>query len=199
MFYELDWADTKGSAPWRRDSPPPPSSSFEGTVNALALLTAELERDSKLVGLESPTRIVDGLVDESIAREKANIVSAVMPDGYAIHSNGEQCERSLTRSFFRWLRVFHPQILLHELIASLIVFRMTAKNAIDHGFAAMPEQARIDSCPIHVKPQQPLGIQQPPKPQLPKPQPPKQPPQTHGTTPNHRKSSGRPLGLVRCS
>lgn len=195
MFYELEWTDPAGKTTWRRDSPPPPPSSFEGTVNALALITAELNKDSKLVGLEAPMRMVDVLMDESSAQEKANIVSAAMPQGYAILVNGSKSQRWLTRFSLRWMRVFHPQILLHKLIASLIIFRMTAKNTIDHGFAALPEQARIDSCPIKPKTQQPLGIQQAPRPQSPKqPQPVSQ---TYGAGTGHRESGDRLSRLIQ--
>lgn len=49
----------------------------------------------------------------------------------------------------RYGRVFHPQPLLHHLIASLVISRMTDKNAQDNGFDAIPELASFDSCPYY--------------------------------------------------
>jgi hypothetical protein len=47
----------------------------------------------------------------------------------------------------RYGRVFHPQILLHELIASLIIYEMVNKNEQDHGFPEIPETLTFGSCP----------------------------------------------------
>jgi hypothetical protein len=47
----------------------------------------------------------------------------------------------------RYGRVFHPQILLHEIIASLVIYEMVNKNEQDHGLPAIPEKFTLDSCP----------------------------------------------------
>ena len=48
----------------------------------------------------------------------------------------------------RYGRVFHPQILLHQIITNLIIFEMANRNEQQHGFPAMPEQLGFTSCPI---------------------------------------------------
>jgi hypothetical protein len=46
----------------------------------------------------------------------------------------------------RYGRVFHPQPLLHQIIASLVIYEMTNKNEQDNGFSAIQEQVSFDSC-----------------------------------------------------
>lgn len=46
-------------------------------------------------------------------------------------------------------RVFHPQILLHEIIANMILFEMSNRLLEEHGMRRMPLiDERMDSCPI---------------------------------------------------
>jgi hypothetical protein len=49
----------------------------------------------------------------------------------------------------RFGRVFHPQPLLHQVIASLVIYEMTDKNAQDNGFSAIEEEYTSDSCPFY--------------------------------------------------
>ncbi|GES61487.1 fibronectin type III domain protein [Aspergillus terreus] len=46
-------------------------------------------------------------------------------------------------------RVLHPQILLHQLIASLVIYEMTNKNEIDNGYPETPEEFTFASCPFN--------------------------------------------------
>ena len=46
-------------------------------------------------------------------------------------------------------RVFHPQILMHELIKSLVLFRITNRHAEQSGWDTAPEvEEAPDSCPV---------------------------------------------------
>ena len=49
----------------------------------------------------------------------------------------------------RYGRVFHPQVLLHQLIADLVIYHMTDVNAQSHGYSAIPEVLTLDSCPYN--------------------------------------------------
>ncbi|KAL5322831.1 hypothetical protein ACEPPN_010810 [Leptodophora sp. 'Broadleaf-Isolate-01'] len=43
-------------------------------------------------------------------------------------------------------RVFHPKILLHELIANLVIYHIVDLNSQRNGFAAIPEKLEMDTC-----------------------------------------------------
>lgn len=49
----------------------------------------------------------------------------------------------------RYGRVFHPQPLLHQLIASLVIYHMTNQNEISHGYPEIPQSLGFDSCPYY--------------------------------------------------
>jgi hypothetical protein len=45
--------------------------------------------------------------------------------------------------------VFHPQILLHQIIANLVLWEMANVNELNNGFPALAEQLTPDaSCPV---------------------------------------------------
>lgn len=58
-------------------------------------------------------------------------------------------EIALTRAVDRYGRVFHPQILLHQVIASLVIYEMANKNEVDNGYPTIPETFTFDSCPFN--------------------------------------------------
>jgi len=52
-----------------------------------------------------------------------------------------------TCACYRYGRVFHPQILLHKIIANLVIYNMVSRNAQSHGYGAVQEVATLDTCP----------------------------------------------------
>ena len=53
-----------------------------------------------------------------------------------------------TNKAYRYGRIFHPQILLHEIIANLIMWRITSRNEQQHGWDKYPEiDDSAQSCP----------------------------------------------------
>ncbi|KAF4166807.1 hypothetical protein CNMCM6936_005969 [Aspergillus lentulus] len=135
MFYELNTMDPFGTNPWKRSDNQPFEGTFEGTVNQLAEITRLMDPDAKF----SEQTFISDAGTASIASSKVKLVNSagvlgltipnLLPDGYG--------------------RVFHPQILLHELIASLIIYEMVNKNEQDHGFPAIPETLTFGSCPSY--------------------------------------------------
>ncbi|KAG2019298.1 hypothetical protein GB937_005212 [Aspergillus fischeri] len=133
MFYELNMMDPFGTNPWKRSDKQPFEGTFEGTVNQFAEITRLMDPDAKF----SEQAFISDAGTASIASSNVKLVNSasvlgltipnLLPDGYG--------------------RVFHPQILLHELIASLVIYEMVNKNEQDHGFPAIPETLTLDSCP----------------------------------------------------
>ncbi|KAF7164134.1 hypothetical protein CNMCM5623_008824 [Aspergillus felis] len=133
MFYELNTWDPRGSNPWKRSEDQALEGTFEGTVNQFAQITLLMDPNAKL----SEQALISNTGTASIASSKVELVNSagsfdlaipnLLPDGYG--------------------RVFHPQILLHELIASLVIYEMVNKNEQDHGFPEIPETFTFGSCP----------------------------------------------------
>jgi len=48
----------------------------------------------------------------------------------------------------RYGRVFHPQALLHEIIANRVLFDIVSDNEKRNGHPAIPEMLSINSCPL---------------------------------------------------
>ncbi|KAL4891313.1 fibronectin type III domain protein [Aspergillus ambiguus] len=131
MFYELKTTDWAGNNPWKRSYNPIFEGTFEGDVNILAdaLLVVDPDATLKQEALVNSmsTMSVDVLSAE-LASTDAIQARSILPDGFG--------------------RVFHPQILLHQLIASLVIYEMTSINEIDNGYPAIPETFEFDSCPF---------------------------------------------------
>ncbi|KAH1974997.1 hypothetical protein KXV92_009372 [Aspergillus fumigatus] len=133
MFYELNTWDLLGGSPWKRSDNQPFEGTFEGTVNKFAQITRLIDPDAKFTeqafisdaGTASVASFNVDLVDGASALGLK--IPNLVPDGYG--------------------RVFHPQILLHEIIASLVIYEMVNKNEQDHGLPAIPETFTFDSCP----------------------------------------------------
>ncbi|PYI01923.1 fibronectin type III domain protein [Aspergillus sclerotiicarbonarius CBS 121057] len=137
MFYELNTWDPLGRNPYKRSQDNPLNGTFEGSVNQLAQITLLMDPDAKLT---DQTFVSDSAADtttEALAESKIFLsaqssdieVPNLLPDGYG--------------------RVFHPQILLHELIAELVIYEMVNWNEQDNGYPAIPEQFTFDSCPYY--------------------------------------------------
>ncbi|KND93383.1 Lipase 1 [Tolypocladium ophioglossoides CBS 100239] len=121
MFYELNTLDPLGSNPWKRSANGSPSGTFVGDENLFARVTRYLDPDAQLV---QEHRVEKEAQQSSTAVELPNF----LPDGYG--------------------RVFHPQILLHEIISNLIIYRMTNRRLEQHGYDKAPEVLdKIESCP----------------------------------------------------
>ncbi|EPS26948.1 hypothetical protein PDE_01888 [Penicillium oxalicum 114-2] len=133
MFYELNTLDPFGSNPWKRSEEDIPEGTFGGTVNQYALITQLVDPDAKL----SEESLVDSQNSAVTFSRRASIQASVqprtipnlLPDGYG--------------------RVFHPQPLLHQLIASLVIYHMTNQNEISHGYPEIPQSLGFDSCPYY--------------------------------------------------
>ncbi|PNY28627.1 Lipase 1 [Tolypocladium capitatum] len=130
MFYELNTLDPLGSNPWKRSAEGSPNGTFVGDENLFARVTLYLDPDAKLV----QEHRVQKEAQQASKTQLQNVQAAAielpnfLPDGYG--------------------RVFHPQILLHEVIANLIIYRMINRRLEQHGYDKAPEVLnKIDSCP----------------------------------------------------
>lgn len=136
MFYELNTNDFFGESPWKRGEHTSPQDSFEGTANIYGLIHEFLYPKDTLIDSKR--------IDDSKSASSAALLSAqakegtiqvrnVMPDGF--------------------LRVFHPQVLLHNIIANLLVFRVTQRREREIGLGTFPEiWDKPLSCPIEDPP-----------------------------------------------
>ncbi|KAF5019289.1 hypothetical protein F66182_8707 [Fusarium sp. NRRL 66182] len=123
MFFELNTFDPFGTTPWKR-SPAEEykDGTFEYQLDGLARIAMEMEPEVELVHedriLKTTAAMKVAAVDDEEVRA-ADFISSIMPDGY--------------------LRVFHPQILLHRIIANMIVFHMSNHKLELHGDKPRPE------------------------------------------------------------
>ncbi|KAL2859377.1 SGNH hydrolase-type esterase domain-containing protein [Aspergillus pseudodeflectus] len=147
MFYEHKTSDPFGTNPWKRDLHDQEIlGTFGGYQNALAQITLLLDPEAELVHEdkveipdEAPTgaedipliypdsvqEVRDGLIDE-VPEDAA--VPGFLPDGYG--------------------RVFHPQILGHQIIANLVLYHMTNDNAKRNAKPEAPETLSLQTCPL---------------------------------------------------
>ncbi|KAL1864953.1 hypothetical protein VTK73DRAFT_5582 [Phialemonium thermophilum] len=126
MFYELNTADLGGTSPWKRSDDNPSNGSFMGEVDIFAEITKLLDPDSYYANQEVMANVLAAEMPDLKVEAAAGLLPNLIPDGYG--------------------RVFHPQILLHELIASLIIWNMMNVNEINHGLEPLPEQLGISAC-----------------------------------------------------
>ncbi|PKY04114.1 fibronectin type III domain protein [Aspergillus campestris IBT 28561] len=133
MFYELNTWDPLGRNPWKRSQDNPLEGTFEGDMNILAQITLLMDPDAKLTdqalisGISADSLPTSDVVPFSTAAVPDVEIPNILPDGYG--------------------RVFHPQILLHGLIAERVIYEIVNKNEQDNGFPAIPEKLTFDSCP----------------------------------------------------
>ncbi|PWY96628.1 fibronectin type III domain protein [Aspergillus sclerotioniger CBS 115572] len=130
--------DPLGRNPYKRSQDNPLNGTFEGSVNQLAQITLLMDPDATLsdqafvsdAATVDATTAILGESKISLSAESSDLeVPNILPDGY-------------------W-RVFHPQMLLHELIAELVIYEMVNFNEQDNGYPAIPEQFTFDSCPYY--------------------------------------------------
>ncbi|CCT67685.1 uncharacterized protein FFUJ_14670 [Fusarium fujikuroi IMI 58289] len=131
MFYELDTFDPWGNRPWKRSTVEHTNGSFSGDMNTMA-------RAAEFVAPDVTFRQEHKIEDDSeiqglqaAAKEGATEdVPNLLPDGYG--------------------RVFHPQILLHELIANLVLFEVSNRRMEENNMT--PESlldTSVAQCPIN--------------------------------------------------
>ncbi|KAJ5475502.1 hypothetical protein N7539_007789 [Penicillium diatomitis] len=131
MFYELNTMDPFGSNPWKRTQEDDLEGTFGGTVNQFALITQLVDPDAQLsdqsMVVQESSALTASKVMSIEAAVQARSIPNLLPDGYG--------------------RVFHPQPLLHRVIASLVIYHMSNHNEVSHGYEEIPEEMRFDSCP----------------------------------------------------
>ncbi|OQD78925.1 hypothetical protein PENANT_c071G04858 [Penicillium antarcticum] len=139
MFFEMNSMDVFGNNPWKRSLNTVPEASFEGQMNALAQITLLLDPDAEF----SQEQYVSDATADSVTT--ASLMSVKVAAANSDADAPLQVRSVLPDGF---LRVFHPQPLLHSLIASLVIYEMTNKNQLDNGLSSIPERATFDSCPM---------------------------------------------------
>ncbi|KAB8211919.1 fibronectin type III domain protein [Aspergillus parasiticus] len=134
MFYELNTWDPRGNSPWKRSVDYPLEGTFEGTVNQLAQITLLMDSDAQFADQDM---ISDASAASIATYDEVELSSVeipnILPDGWMMDN--------------RYGRVFHPQILLHQIIAELVIYEMVNKNEQDNGLPAIPEELSFSSCP----------------------------------------------------
>jgi hypothetical protein len=129
MFYELNTFDPTGTSPWKRDSAGELSGTFYGDMLILAQITlitdpqAELQHDNGDTGLASTKEVKVASMragNTTALTKRADISDYLVPAGYA--------------------RVFHPQINLHEMIASLVAYEIIEDHDIRLGNIVSQEE-----------------------------------------------------------
>ncbi|KAF6833212.1 hypothetical protein CPLU01_05731 [Colletotrichum plurivorum] len=136
MFYELNSWDPFGSTPWKRSNGDSLSHTFDGQQDMFAQITLLLEPDAEFAHqdrFEGDTASVASVsAADNDTVEAAGLfdiqVPGILPDGYG--------------------RVFHPQILLHSLIADRIVFEMVNTKLEKDSLETAPEVASLGTCEL---------------------------------------------------
>ncbi|UPK92244.1 hypothetical protein LCI18_003179 [Fusarium solani-melongenae] len=112
MFYELNSWGPAGTSPWKRETDGGElSGTFYGDMLILAQITRLLGPDAELHHDNGNNR----LVSKRELAARADIFDYLVPNGYA--------------------HVFHPQIALHEMIASLVVYEIMVDHQVRTGYA----------------------------------------------------------------
>lgn len=136
LFFKMD-SGAQASSPWKRDSVAGvKTGSFKGSLEVMTQLTLMLDPTSQL--------LVEDVIEESK-------VASVMDEGEDPSDPGE-----LLKDYYPnflpdgFGRVFHPQEILHEIIAELIISEMGVSKLLDEGFPAITDDADLGSggsCP----------------------------------------------------
>ncbi|KAH7128006.1 SGNH hydrolase-type esterase domain-containing protein [Dactylonectria estremocensis] len=133
MFYELNTWDPLGNTPWKRTNDDPLNGTFSGAVDIFAEITLLVDPDAQLThkdNVDDDNTAVEILNDAEMkvtAAESDNVqVPNLLPDGYG--------------------RVFHPQMLLHEIIANRVLHEMASDNQQRNGGPEIPEVLSMTVC-----------------------------------------------------
>ncbi|RYO84491.1 hypothetical protein DL764_009323 [Monosporascus ibericus] len=96
---------------------------------------------------------------ELVMGDKVETDNTTVPAGgdfIETQEEGIQVEKFLPDGYGR---VFHPQILLHEIIANLVIYNMINHNQEKNGLPTYPEVLTLDSCPLTTsEPTQPTEL-----------------------------------------
>ncbi|KAF5586149.1 fibronectin type III domain protein [Fusarium subglutinans] len=127
MFYELNTWDPLGSSPWKRGAE---GGELNGTFYGDMLVLSQITR---LVNPNAELRHYGDDVKKALAARVA-ILDYLIPDGYG--------------------RFFHPQIPLHEMIASLVTYEIMKDHQARIGYAVWthpPENTsyKVKPSPTH--------------------------------------------------
>ncbi|KAI8718199.1 SGNH-hydro domain-containing protein [Fusarium sp. LHS14.1] len=132
MFYELNTADQADKTPFDRSEDRPGNKTFSGSQNVFAHIALAMGPDAKFTFDQNAngTALSDFNMpmgnDDSTSSDGGWRIPNVLPDGYA--------------------RTFHPQILLHQVIANRIIFDMMSQNNKVNGYGELPRVTEMGSC-----------------------------------------------------
>ena len=150
MFYELNTLDPFGTNPWKRSTDDPLNGTFEGKLDIFASITLLVDPDAELTYeklVEEDTTAGGVFAEFSNKAEAADFqVPDILPDGYVAHQGQAETELLTPLIIPSYGRVFHPHILLHEIIANRVIYDMVNDNEKRNGYPAIPEVLSIDSC-----------------------------------------------------
>lgn len=119
MFYELNSWDPAGTSPWKRNTGGGElNGTFYGDMLILGQITRLLDPNAELHH--------DGDDAKKALATRADISNYLIPDGYG--------------------RVFHPQIALHEMIASLVIYEIMLDHQARIGYAVWTPPTENTSC-----------------------------------------------------
>ncbi|KAL5610312.1 hypothetical protein FOVSG1_004993 [Fusarium oxysporum f. sp. vasinfectum] len=119
MFYELNSWDLVGTSPWKRGTGGGElNGTFYGDMLILGQITRLLDPNAELHH--------DGDEAKKALAARAGIFDYLIPDGYG--------------------RVFHPQIALHEMIASLVIYEIMLDHQARIGYAVWTPPPENTSC-----------------------------------------------------
>lgn len=146
MFYELNTWDPFGTNPWKRSTNGDLDTTFIGNLDIYAQITTLMDPGATFkvdtIDTDTASNTTNAMKQAHFDAEVGVMVMAeveipnILPDVYG--------------------RVFHPQILLHRVIANMIIWQMInihQKEANDQGY---PQTLRLDTCPSLVKRTEPL-------------------------------------------
>ncbi|GKU19782.1 unnamed protein product [Fusarium langsethiae] len=121
MFYELNTWDPSGTTPWKRDSHEGElSGTFYGDMLTLAKITSLMDPDAELHHESGDSQSKRSLAPRS------SIADYLIPNGYG--------------------RVFHPQIPLHDMIASLVAYEIMLDHQVRKGYATWTSPSEPNYC-----------------------------------------------------
>ncbi|KAL9572343.1 hypothetical protein ACKAV7_003544 [Fusarium commune] len=119
MVYELNSWDPAGTSPWKRNTGGGElNGTFYGDMLILGQITRLLDPNAELHH--------DGDDAKKALATRADISNYLIPDGYG--------------------RVFHPQIALHEMIASLVIYEIMLDHQARIGYAVWTPPTENTSC-----------------------------------------------------
>ncbi|KAK2882542.1 hypothetical protein FQN49_000227 [Arthroderma sp. PD_2] len=147
MFFELNGWDIFDTTLWKRsEGEELVNGTFEADMNIMAEITRLADPEAKFIYEDmvekdsapvSETGLIEGgqIGPQNKALFEGLAIPRPLPDVYA--------------------RVFHPQVLLHGLIANYVVFEMMNDNQRRHGFPEYPTELSITTCPKPPKEDEP--------------------------------------------